>query len=304
MLCGKKLDTFNTDLIVDLSAHQTLLQIIRREGDIVISRAAGGDLSSKGDNLFILNDVPSVFEVFNDMTFALSSINLKDTAAMGLGERMGAVIYWEHQPDGPPKRKIDKSKETVLYDSAKTERSCLSYICNAECCLQPEYKITSERVMYMQWDYWHLCDNPFTACCLPCYCINSCMGDCCCTREDALRQRIGRLASGKAASARSQMSGWHKCCAVPVGRTIQYFDIDIIVDVGTRQRCRQLCLSEGDLLIYRIPGGDSDDTETIFTLRNVPNVFSKFDQLSLDLAKMDLSHYQRNAMHSQVMSRS
>jgi hypothetical protein len=71
--------------------------------------------------------------VLNGMTFicALPPINPKDSAAMGLGKRMGAVVYWEHQPDAPPTRKIDKSKEAILFDSSTAKRSCLSYTSNA-----------------------------------------------------------------------------------------------------------------------------------------------------------------------------
>ena len=36
--CGRTLDTFDADIIVDASAHQTLLQICRGEGDIVLYR--------------------------------------------------------------------------------------------------------------------------------------------------------------------------------------------------------------------------------------------------------------------------
>ena len=34
--CGRTLDTFDADIVVDASAHQTLLQICRGEGDVVL----------------------------------------------------------------------------------------------------------------------------------------------------------------------------------------------------------------------------------------------------------------------------
>ena len=77
--------------------------------------------------------------------------------------------------------------------------------------------------------------------------------------------------------------------------------MDIVVDIGAKQRCSQLCLNEGDLLIYRLPGGDKDNDKPLFPVYNVPEVFSKFDSLSYELAKMDLSHYQRSAVHQDMV---
>ena len=42
---GRQLDTFDSDIVVDLSAHQSCFQICRGEGDIVVWRLEGGDLS-------------------------------------------------------------------------------------------------------------------------------------------------------------------------------------------------------------------------------------------------------------------
>ena len=48
--CGRTLDTFDAEIIVDASAHQTCCQICRNEGDLVLYRKAGADLSD-GDTL-------------------------------------------------------------------------------------------------------------------------------------------------------------------------------------------------------------------------------------------------------------
>lgn len=81
---GRQLDSYDAQIISDVSAHQTLLQMCRGEGDIVIHRLQGGDLSDDGE-IMVMSDVPDVFDVFNDMTFELAKLNLKSLAAKGLG---------------------------------------------------------------------------------------------------------------------------------------------------------------------------------------------------------------------------
>ena len=90
-LNGRQLDTFDTDIIVDLSAHQTILQICRGEGDVIIHRLQG-DVSDTSPT-FVLSDVPSLFDVFQELTFDLAQVNLKELARKGLGKRMGAVVW-------------------------------------------------------------------------------------------------------------------------------------------------------------------------------------------------------------------
>ena len=90
--CGRTLDTFDADIIVDASAHQTLCQICRGEGDLVLYRKAGADLSDPSE-VFVISDVVKPFDVFNDITFELSKINLRGAAAAALGARMGATIW-------------------------------------------------------------------------------------------------------------------------------------------------------------------------------------------------------------------
>ena len=90
-LNGRQLDTFDTDIIVDLSAHQTILQMCRGEGDVIIHRLQG-DVSDTSPT-FVLSDVPSLFDVFQELTFDLAQVNLKELARKGLGKRMGAVVW-------------------------------------------------------------------------------------------------------------------------------------------------------------------------------------------------------------------
>ena len=76
----------------------------------------------------------------------------------------------------------------------------------------------------------------------------------------------------------------------------------MVVDVGAHQKCHQLPMNEGDLLLYRV-GGDKSDSDTVFLVRQVPEVFSTFDDLSYDLSRMDLSRFRTNAITTEVMRR-
>merc|ERR1712118_550072 len=80
--CGRQLDTYDTDIVVDASAHQTLCQVCRGEGDIMLHRLAGADISDSSE-VHVVSDVAAVFDVFNETTFELSKINLKGLAAKG-----------------------------------------------------------------------------------------------------------------------------------------------------------------------------------------------------------------------------
>ena len=59
---ARLIDTFDSDIIIDLEAHQSCLQICRNEGDVIVHRLAGGDLSDS-DAVYVITDVPQVFEV-------------------------------------------------------------------------------------------------------------------------------------------------------------------------------------------------------------------------------------------------
>merc|ERR1712224_758091 len=90
-------------------------------------------------------------------------------------------------------------------------------------------------------------------------------------------------------------------CVCPTGRSAFFFDIDILVDIGAHQRCVQVCLNEGDLLIHRLEGADEDNDDQIFVVKNVPEVFSLFDDFSCQLSQMDLSHYRQSAQGQKMM---
>ena len=116
-------------------------------------------------------------------------------------------------------------------------------------------------------------------------------------------------------------------CKLPVGRRFEFFDRDIIADVGAYQRCDQLLFNEGDLLIYVQPGHQDHDLRARgvglpmqppvqrgeapgegpegreggaqykpFVIVDVPEVFSTFDQLSWVLSKMDLRGQLQNSL--------
>ena len=65
----------------------------------------------------------------------------------------------------------------------------------------------------------------------------------------------------------------------------------------------QLCLNEGDLQLHRI-GGDASDPDTKFTMHSVPEVFNLFDDLSFELAKMDLTSYRQSCVGQQMLRNS
>ena len=235
--CGRTLDTFDADIIVDASAHQTLCQICRGEGDLVLYRKAGADLSDPSQ-IFVLPDVVAPFDVFNDVTFELSKINLQGARNQALGARMGATV-WNFDArsgaDGP--RSKDKAwrgpEEFVYYDSLTARRTCLGHLCSLECCLPPIYKVTSERVLYTQWDMWFPCEEPLSSatCCL-CWAGRGVARECCCAlgASAAAAERL-KAAASKAAQPADAPPAACRCCALPIGRTAHYFDIDIVADV-------------------------------------------------------------------------
>ena len=155
----------------------------------------------------------------------------------------------------------------------------------------------SERILYVDWDLWHPCDDPVSILFIPWYVTRAILMDMCCgtgggkaeKAKEALRRR-------KEDRDREKDRSWlNKCCVFPVGRTANFIDIDIVADVGAHQRCSQLVLNEGDLLLHLLPGDASGDADAdgIFYVRGVPEVFSTFDDLSYDLSKMDLKHYRQ-----------
>jgi len=255
----------------------------------------------------LLSDVPRMFDVFNEVTFELSKINLKGHAGKCLGRRMGAmVVNYPAGCDGPPTVTRDIDKELVFYDSRTAKRTLMGKLCNMDCCYPTVTKITSERVMYSEWDIWYLCDEPLKALCLPFYCCRGIVQDVfpCCTffRPELSIDAAANESEFALRAKRKAEPGIADCCCIcPTGRTAMFWDLDIMVDIGARQKCKQLFYNEGDLLMHRLPGGDADSNEQVFKVRNVPEVFSLFDDLSYELSQMDLSHFRQSAMANKMM---
>ena len=307
---GRKLDTFDSDIVVDIAAHQSCFQICRGEGDILLWRLEGGDLSSD-EEIHAMTDIPNVFDLFSTLTFELSKVNLKDAAALGLGSHMGATV-WNYdarsRTDGPAERVNDSRGESIFYDSATAKRTFLGKCFHHDVCLPPVYKLTSERILYVEWDTWYPCDEPHMLPCLPVYILKAFFRDLCCGfgsgREEKAKDVIARRKENK--EKEKTRSFINSCCACPIGRTANFMDIDIIGDIGAKQKCSQLCLNEGDLHLYVLGAGEgadaSGDTDEngIFTVRFVPEVFAKFDDLSYELSKMDLTHFRQNVMSQEI----
>ena len=135
------------------------------------------------------------------------------------------------------------------------------------------YKFTAERVLHSQWDRvdWP-CDN--------------CYGNPSSENPNPNHNCV------------SESSGCC-CCKLPFGRTLDFFDTDLIVDVQAKQDLLQLCRNEGNLLVYRL-SGDQSDKKTVYTIADVPEVYTLFDDLSYDLARLDLKAYAENAVGQQM----
>jgi len=235
-------------------------------------------------------------------------MSLRGLAAKGLGKLMGAVTWnWPAGMEGAPVKTVDKNMEAIYYDSTTAKRTWLGKCFNGDCCCAPEYKITSERILYTEWDFWYLCDNPLDLVCCPVlgtfYCCRaSCEDMCCCYGTAA--SRIAKQRAIQEENAAKTRGCLRNCCAIPIGRSLNFFDMDIVVDIGAHQNCSQLVLNEGDLQIYRMPGGDASNKklkDKVFLVKNVPEVFSTFDDLSYVMSMMDLTHYRTNAVGQQMM---
>ena len=179
--CGRMLDTFDADIIVDASAHQTLLQICRGEGDVVLYRKAGADLSDPSE-IFVMTDVVRPFDVYNDITFELSKVNLQGATTQALGGRMGAHVWNFDARAGTDHaartafRGWRGEREHVFFDSIAARRTCAGALLNSDLCCPPIYKVTSERVLFTEWDWWHPCDDDAAAlACCPCLACGFCV---------------------------------------------------------------------------------------------------------------------------------
>ena len=185
-------------------------------------------------------------------------------------------------------------------------RTCVGEVCNLPCCCPPIYKVTSERVLYTEWDFYRPCDNPATcAMCCTCWLARSVAREWCCAvgaSEAAAERRQAALRVRDRAAAGHERSCFD-CCAIPIGRTAHYFDIDIVADIRAHQSCWQLCMNEGSLHLGRLQGGDASHnakTCAFFNVKFVPEVFAYFDALSYDLSKIDLSAFRQNAMRNDI----
>ncbi|KAL3905986.1 MAG: hypothetical protein SGPRY_010715 [Prymnesium sp.] len=119
--CGRQVDTFDADIIVDASAHQTICQICRGEGDIVLYRKAGADLSDNSES-FVMPDVVLPFDVFSDLTFELSKINLSNATADTLGRRMGASVWHLDAHSHQRGQKMWRGEEEVVHYDSQASR--------------------------------------------------------------------------------------------------------------------------------------------------------------------------------------
>ena len=182
---------------------------------------------------------------------------------------------------------------------------------------------------------WYPCENPFESlfCCC-CWAGRGCARECCCalgasaSATERLKVQTARVVSSGQAAVAEQEQGC-RCCAVPIGRTAHFFDLDIVADVRAKQSCWQLLLvrtvaefvhhpactliasddcpivaqNEGSLHFGRLTGGDASHnqrTATFFNVRYVPEVFSYFDELSYELSRMNLAHFRQNAMRNDM----
>ena len=65
----------DSDIIVDISAHQSCFQIMLNEGDITIHRLPGGDPSDPSPQ-FVVEDVPDPFGVFDELSYEIAKLNV------------------------------------------------------------------------------------------------------------------------------------------------------------------------------------------------------------------------------------
>ena len=167
------------------------------------------------------------------------------------------------------------------------------------------YKITSERVVFTDWEYWYPCDSPSTLCCAPLYCARGVARECCCALGSSVHAYDRVVARRAAAAAARDTKRSCACCALPVGRSAEYFDLDIVLDIQAHQSCFQLCVNEGDLKFGRLQGADASNdsaAEAFFVLKNAPEAFGLFDDLSFEFSKLDLTAFRRGALVNDMRS--
>ena len=139
----------------------------------------------------------------------------------------------------------------IYYDSKAASRTWIGWCLNTDCLCVPEYQITSERVLHTEWVWWYLADDPAGALCCPCAAGRAVVEDLCCCGGGGGAERLAKARQLQKAQAQVSRGCCSSYCALPVGRTISFFDMDIVVDIGAHQRCAQLPFNEGDLQIWR-----------------------------------------------------
>ena len=137
--CRRTLDTFDADIIVDASASiETLYQICQGEGDLVLYRKAGADLSDPSE-VFVVTDVVKPFSVSPARcTFELSKINLRGATAAALGQQMVTGV-WNFDAragtEGPAVATDGMARRgEQSYDSRMASRTCFGRCCHQDLC--------------------------------------------------------------------------------------------------------------------------------------------------------------------------
>ena len=77
------------------------------------------------------------------------------------------------------------------------------------------------------------------------------------------------------------------------------------MDIQAHQSCFQLCVNEGDLKFGRLQGADASHdgaAEAFFVLKNAPEAFGLFDDLSFEFSKLDLTAFRRGALVNDMRS--
>jgi len=136
------MDTFDSDIIVDIAAKQTCWQICADEGDITIYRLAGDKSDSEAK--FVVSGVADVFTVFDVMSYKISKMNLTHFKGQALGQSMGAKVYTSYVGDGANRKLTQQTldQELVFYDSSVADRGVCGWCANNPCCMGHYYKFT------------------------------------------------------------------------------------------------------------------------------------------------------------------
>ena len=210
-----------------------------------------------------------------------------------LGQRMGATVWGFDARSGMEveQKPWRGDKELVYYDSISARRTCVGMLCHLPCCCPPIYKVTSERVLFTKWDMWPLCEDPIrTVTCGCCFAGRALLRECCCAvGASAAAAERRQKAQAKRVATAEEPSCVQTCCAIPIGRTIHYFDIDIVADIRAHQSCAQMGLNEGSLYLARMQGGDASNDGRDEAFFNIKRGVWRFSQLWVAAASASAS---------------